>query len=102
MTAQIAISTSTGQCETPAIDPRWPIGVSVSALPRCNFAGFCNYCGQQGCRSRDCVSMYLDTWWAACEVCGGVGGDGLGLSCLCTYGVVQVSSGRPGAIQPSL
>ena len=48
------------------------------------------------------MAIYLDTWWAACEVCGGVGGDGLGSSCLCTYGVIQVTSGRPGAIQPSL
>jgi hypothetical protein len=76
------------------------MNVAVTAPPRCNFAGFCNFCGEQGCRSRDCVSIYLDTWWAACDVCGGVGGDGLGSDCLCTYGVIQVGSGRQGAIQP--
>jgi hypothetical protein len=85
---------------TPASQATNPTGVMVSAPPRCNFAGFCNYCGQQGCRSRDCVSIYLDTWWAPCEICDGVGGDGLGSSCLCTYGVVQVGPGRQGAIQP--
>jgi hypothetical protein len=76
------------------------LAVSVSPPPRCDFAGFCDYCGEQGCRSTDCVAMYFDTWWAACEICGGVGGDGLGASCLCTYGVVQVGSGRGGAVQP--
>ena len=100
MTTQIVTATSTYQDPVPISGPRWPTGVSVSTPPRCNFAGFCNYCGEQGCRSRDCVTMYLDTWWAACEICGGVGGDGLGSGCLCIYGVVQVGSGRPGAVQP--
>jgi hypothetical protein len=75
--------------------------VAVTAPPRCNFAGYCNFCGEQGCRSRVCVALYLETWWAACDICGGVGGDGLGLSCICTYGVIQVGSGWRGpAIQP--
>jgi hypothetical protein len=100
MTAQIVAATSGHQNSVSSGDSRWPTGVSVTALPRCNFAGFCNYCGEQACRSRDCIVMYLDTWWAACEICGGVGGDGLGLDCLCTYGVVQVGSERPGAVQP--
>lgn len=74
--------------------------VSVTAPPRCNFAGFCNYCGRQGCRDVTCVAWYLGTWWAACERCDGIGGDGFGAACLCTYGVVQVGSGREGAVQP--
>ena len=76
-------------------------GVAVSALPRCNFAGFCNFCGEQGCRSQDCIAIYLDTWWAACDICGGVGSDGFGSGCICTYGVIQVGSERPGAVQPT-
>ena len=102
MTTQIVRAVSTSRNSAAVGDSRWPTGVSVSAPPRCNFAGFCNYCGEQGCRSRDCVTMYLDTWWAACEICGGVGvgGGGLGDDCLCTYGVIQVGSGRPGAVQP--
>jgi hypothetical protein len=99
MTAH-AVTTSTDQYRASASSRRRPTGVSVSAPPRRNFAGFCNFCGEQGCRSRECVATYLDTWWAACEICGGVGGDGLGAGCLCTYGVVQVGSGRRGAVQP--
>jgi hypothetical protein len=77
-----------------------PTGLTVSAPPRCNFAGYCNYCNEQGCRSRDCILLYLDTWWAACELCDGMGGDGLGDGCICLYGVVQVGSDRKGAVQP--
>jgi hypothetical protein len=97
----IRIETGTGGQEPASPGgSQWPTGVSVTALPRCNFAGFCNFCGEQGCRSRECIITYLDTWWAACEFCGGVGGDGLGSRCICTYGVLQVGPGRPGAVQP--
>ena len=100
MSTQTVVKTFATQSPPVGSDRRRPEFVTVVAPPRCNFAGFCNYCGEQGCRSRSCVSTYLSTWWAACEICGGVGGDGLGSSCLCTYGVIQVGSGRQGAVQP--
>jgi hypothetical protein len=73
----------------------------VIAPPRCNCAGFCDYCGNQGCRSPRCITRYNATWWAICESCDGRGGDGLGSSCpLCTHGVMQVIRGSVGAVQP--
>ena len=73
---------------------------SVTAPPRCNFAGFCSYCAERGCQKPACIAWYRATYWAVCELCDGLGSDGYGTSCLCLHGVVQVGSGYQGAVQP--
>lgn len=74
--------------------------LDVVAPPRCNFAGFCNYCGLSNCRSTTCIEVHLNTWWAACEICYGIGADDANTTCHCLYGVAQVWPGCPGAVQP--
>jgi hypothetical protein len=71
----------------------------TTAPPRCNFAGFCSYCGEQGCQKAACLAWYATTWWAPCDQCGGIGSDGYGTSCFCLHGVIQVNAAWAGAVQ---
>jgi hypothetical protein len=66
--------------------------VRVIGVPRCNFAGFCNFCDQRSCESPECIRMFEAALWAACERCDGHGGDGFGNRCLCClWGAVEVT-----------
>ena len=77
------------------------MAVTVTAPARTNCAGFCDYCCHQGCQSPRCIDLYLSSWWALCDQCGGLADDGWGNGCpICVHGVIQVMPGHPGAVQP--
>jgi len=83
-----------------AVVPTVP--VLVSAPPRWNFAGFCDYCGQRGCTNTRCITLYASSWWMVCPLCAGTG-DVDGDCCrMCLYGVVEANSTTPGAIRPAV
>lgn len=77
--------------------------VLVSAPPRLNFAGFCDYCSVRGCQSPECITRHTSTRWAVCERCDGVGyteGDD-GMCGFCVLGVTQVTDAYIGvAVRP--
>jgi hypothetical protein len=76
-----------------------PAGL-VSAPPRCNFAGFCIYCGLHGCTDPACVAEYAASSWAVCPACEGRGGDGISTTCrLCLHGVTEALPSHPGAVR---
>lgn len=76
-------------------------GATLTAPPRWNFAGFCEFCGVRGCLSTECVRRYLATWWGVCARCEGDGVSRSGLTCeACLWGVVEVHPGTPGAVHP--
>ena len=74
--------------------------ILVSAPPRCNFAGFCDYCGQRGCQSTRCITRYATSWWAVCPSCRGTGELDGDVCQMCLYGVVEATSTTPGAVRP--
>ncbi|MEW2386323.1 hypothetical protein AB0873_30215 [Micromonospora sp. NPDC047707] len=71
--------------------------------PRCNFAGYCVMCGQQGCQSSACIADFARTAWAVCNQCNGAGADpASSIPCSCWGGLTQIDTdacywcGRPG------
>jgi hypothetical protein len=91
----------TDSWSTNIVDFHHRLTPNVVAPARCNCAGFCDYCSQQGCQSPRCIDRYLSSWWAVCDQCGGLADDGYGNGCpVCVLGVIQVMPGHPGAVQP--
>ncbi|MFU8876356.1 hypothetical protein [Micromonospora sp. SL4-19] len=61
--------------------------------PRCNFAGYCIMCGNQGCQSSECISDYTQTAWAVCNQCHGYGADPVSsIPCSCWGGLTQIDT----------
>ncbi|MBB5871090.1 hypothetical protein F4553_004469 [Allocatelliglobosispora scoriae] len=76
-----------------------PTVPTVSAPPRFNFAGYCDYCYQHGCQSPTCIAKHAATYWAVCPSCEGRGLDDQDDCCeSCFRGVVEVFPGWPGAV----
>src|SRR5688572_25790865 len=58
----------------PALDFRRALNASraarqlelVSAPPRWNFAGFCEYCFDRGCTDLTCLARYMESAWMVC------------------------------------
>jgi hypothetical protein len=66
--------------------------------PRHNFAGYCLMCGQRGCQSGECITLYAETAWAVCNMCDGEGWINSCEPCHCVHGVTQADDDWPGAV----
>jgi len=80
-------------------EPVTGFGTAV-VVPRCNFAGFCMYCGLRACQDSECIRSYTASFWAVCETCGGAAADEWGTRCPahCMLGVIEVFPDTPGAV----
>lgn len=70
------------------------VGEAVSLRPaRLNFAGWCNYCGEQWCEDASCVALHAESLWVECDDCHGtqrIEGQ-IGLCGWCLGGLTQVT-----------
>lgn len=94
--ACLSVFTTDTPTPTPTCTPA-PAAVVASATaavtcpPRCNFAGYCQMCGIQGCQATECITSWSITSWTTCDMCNGYGVDqASSLPCGCYGGLLQV------------